>query len=239
MGITAVAQGVWEPLRRGARRAWQFLGHRRTRRIGAGLCVGGLGLVFLCSVLVSVRARGRIYALDEVPKRQVGVIFGSGVWPDGTLTAPLADRVDVGIALYRTGRVRKLLMSGDNSRPSYDEPTAMGRYAEARGVPKADIVLDYAGFRTYDTCQRAAKIFGIQSATLVTQNYHLPRSLLTCRAFGIDAVGVAADRQKYRRYAWYLLREQISRTAAVIEVYLFRHKPRYLGDPRPIEGGAG
>lgn len=117
-------------------------------------------------------------------------MFGAGILTDGTPSAMLADRVDAAIALYRAGKVRKLLFSGDNSRVDYDEVGSMRKYAVERGVPKSDITLDYAGFDTYDSCYRARKIFGITSAVLVTQRYHLPRAVYDCTRLGIDAVGV-------------------------------------------------
>ncbi|MEZ4555940.1 MAG: ElyC/SanA/YdcF family protein [Caldilineaceae bacterium] len=114
------------------------------------------------------------------------------------------DRVDTAIALYQAGKVDKLLMSGDNSTPEYDEPGAMMAYAIAQGVPAADIQPDYAGRRTYDTCYRAQAIFHVEDAVLVTQAFHLPRALFTCHNLGLDAQGVIADRRIYdpRSVAW-------------------------------------
>jgi len=116
---------------------------------------------------------------------------------DGRPTPALADRVWTAAALYKAGKVRKLLMSGDNRFINYNEPETMRQYALAQGVPDEDIVLDYAGRRTYDTCYRAEHIFGVQDAILVTQWFHLDRALYTCGKLGIDAVGVAADRRDY------------------------------------------
>ena len=98
--------------------------------------------------------------------------------------------MDTAAQLYFSGKVEKLLMSGDNRFVDYNEPEAMRQYARSLGVPEEAIVLDYAGRRTYDTCYRARDIFGVQSAILVTQNFHLPRALFTCNALGIRATGV-------------------------------------------------
>lgn len=196
------------------------------RRALAGLAAALLLSVGLCSALVVRGARGKLHEVTDAPSRAVAVVFGAGVWPDGTLSPTLQDRVDTAVDLYRQGKVGRLLMSGDHRRPEYDEPSAMRRHAEAAGVPASAIALDPAGFRTYDTCARARAIFGIQDAVLVTQRYHLPRALFTCRGMGIDAVGVVADRRSYQRYFWYLLREQISRTVAVLEVRVFRRTAR-------------
>ena len=110
------------------------------------------------------------------------------------LSVALAHRVDAAVALYQAGKVDKLLLTGDNSSPGYDEPDAMRDYAVARGVPPGAIVLDYAGLRTYDSCYRAGKVFGVRSdeAILVTQDYHLPRAMYTCDELGVRAIGFAA-----------------------------------------------
>ena len=180
------------------------------------------------------RAGNPFFAPAAAPARDVALVFGAGVFPDGALSAPLADRVQVAVELYNRGKVRKLLMSGDNSIVGYDEPTAMKRYAVEQGVPAADVALDYAGFHTYDTCYRARAIFGVTGAVLVTQRYHLARALFTCKGLGLDVVGVPADRQRYRRYTWYLTREQISRARAFLQVKLFKPRPKFLGKQEPI-----
>jgi vancomycin permeability regulator SanA len=194
---------------------------RRLALLAAALAV----FVGLCSAWVVRRAAGRIHGVADAPLRPVAVVFGAGVWPDGTLSPMLRDRVDTAVDLYRQGKVQGLLLSGDHRHPEYDEPTAMRRHAMAAGVPARAIVTDPSGFRTFDTCARARAVFGIHRALLVTQGYHMPRAVYTCRGHGIDAVGVVSDRRAYPRYLRYLVREQISRTAAVLEVGLFRRPP--------------
>jgi vancomycin permeability regulator SanA len=160
-------------------------------------------------------------------------VFGAGVWPDGTLSSVLADRVTTAAELYRQGKVQKLLMTGDNRRVDYNEPEHMRRYAKSLGVPDTDIVLDYAGRRTYDSCYRARHIFGVREAILVTQAYHLDRALFTANGLGIDAVGVRADRRSYlfiRRYWW---RELLATSLAWWQVYLTRPLP-IMGEKLPI-----
>jgi SanA protein len=169
-----------------------------------------------------------------VPPRRVAVVFGAKVFPDGRLSAVLAARVDTAVALYHAGRVSKLLMTGDNGRPEYDEVTAMKRHAVRAGVPPEDVVRDFAGFRTYDSCYRAKAVFGVESAVLVTQAFHLPRAVLTARRLGIDAVGLtASDAAMGNRLGRQNLREMGSRVACVVDV-LSRRRPRFLGPPEPL-----
>jgi SanA protein len=144
---------------------------------------------------------------EETPTRPVAIVFGALVWPGGRPSDMLADRVRAAAALYHAGRVRKLLLSGDNRFVDYNEPLAMKEVALAEGVPEEDLVLDYAGRRTYDTCYRARHIFGVEQAMLVTQEFHLDRALFTCQNLGLDAIGFSADLQPYWHTRRSMLRE--------------------------------
>jgi SanA protein len=126
-------------------------------------------------------------------------------------------------------------MSGDNTSVHHDEPGAMRDFALSLGVPDEDIVLDYAGRRTYDTCYRAREIFNIESAILVTQAFHLPRALYTCNTLGVKAIGVPADLRQYRgsSLAFWNFRETIATVVALWEVHVSFPEP-ILGNPEPI-----
>jgi SanA protein len=167
---------------------------------------------------------------EEVPPRSVALVFGAGYWPDGTPSDVMRDRVEAAVDLYRAGRVRKVLFSGDNSRKDYDEPEKMREIALGLGMPADDIVLDYAGRRTYDTCYRAQAIFGLREVILVTQRYHMPRALYTCRRLGLDAVGYVADRRPYVHIRWYWAREIPALWLAWWDVWIRRPVP-ILGQP--------
>ena len=180
---------------------------------------------------VGRQAAHRIYPGEaEVPPQPVAIVFGAGVWPSGHLSHALADRMETAIELYRAGKVNKLLLTGDNRTADYNEPAAMAEYAQARGVPREDLVLDYAGRRTYDSCYRARAIFGVERAVLVTQAFHLPRALYTCERLGLEAVGVAADRRTYLRESWYQVREVAALARAWLDLNLLRPVP-ILGEP--------
>jgi SanA protein len=163
--------------------------------------------------------------LAAVPERPVAIVFGAGVRSDGQLTPMLQDRVDSAIALYRAGKVGKLLMSGDNRFVHYDEPGRMYDYALARGVPAKDVTRDYAGRRTYDTCYRARAIFGVKRAVLVTQRFHLPRALFTCRNLGVDAIGFSADRRIYWSGPFYEMRDAVATLRAWWDVKVAKPLP--------------
>jgi len=133
------------------------------------------------------------------------------------------------------GVVGKLLLTGDNRFVNYNEPEAMRRTAMKLGVPDGDVVLDYAGRRTYDSCYRAREIFGVKRAILVTQAFHLERALYLCDAFGLDSLGVAADRRQYTQTSqtWWSIREAAATLAAWLDVNVRRPTP-VLGPPLPI-----
>ncbi|MEG3835954.1 MULTISPECIES: ElyC/SanA/YdcF family protein [unclassified Microcoleus] len=204
-----------------------------------------IGLLILTSVLTPlalnyyVRFVTRNYRhsdIANVPAEPIAIVFGAGLWEDGTPSPMLADRVQAAVDLYKAGRVDKLLMTGDNSTVDYNEVQAMQDFAEAQGVPINNIVLDYAGFSTYESCYRAKEIFGITQAVLVTQNFHLARAVYTCRRLGIKAIGLGTpDWGKFRQKGMirYTFREFLAVIKALWEVRVTRPEPTFLG---PFEG---
>ncbi len=221
-------------------RRLQWRGHQLKKLLVAVLLLLGVGLALLLSPLalrawVEQTYRARVYSRPAaVPSRPLAIVFGAGYWPSGRLSDALADRMEAAIALYQAGTVNKLLLTGDNRFADYNEPAAMAAYAEARGIPREDLVLDYAGRRTYDSCFRAGAIFGVERAVLVTQDFHLPRALYTCDRLGLEVVGLAADRQTYIRAAWYSLRETFALARAWLDLELIKPEP-VLGDPIPVD----
>jgi len=196
-------------------------------------CVALLA-VLLPRVVTGVYATNRIYPETKSPSERVAIIFGAGIRSDGTPTAMLRDRILTGADLYFSGRVEKLLMSGDNRFVNYNEPESMRQFALLAGVPDQAIVLDYAGRRTYDTCYRAKAIFGIKSAILVTQKFHLPRALFLCNMLGLKTVGVEASNCYWNGSPWvWDVREQFATIAAFLDLYVSNPSP-VLGNPEPL-----
>lgn len=195
----------------------------------------GLLVLILPRLITALHAWSRIYTVADVPPRRVAIVFGAGLQRDGSASPVLRDRVATAANLYFSGKVEKLLMSGDNTFITYNEPAAMHDYALRLGVPEEAIVLDYAGRRTYDSCYRAREIFGVQGAILVTQNFHLPRALYLCNTLGVSAVGVPADQREYRQRSlfYWNLRELPATLVALWEVNVARPMP-VLGNPEPI-----
>jgi SanA protein len=206
--------------------------------IGIGAVIVVAGALALASNLIIAHSSSAYVAPDvaSAPEAQAAIVLGAGVHPDGTLSPMLADRMQVGVELYKAHKVKKLLLSGDHGRVNYDEVNAMLRYATDRGVPDADIFTDHAGFSTYDTMYRARDVFRVKSAIVVTQGFHLARAVYTARAMGLEATGVAADLRPYSNELRVTLRDWVARTKAFVYVKLFKPKPRFLGPVIPIDG---
>lgn len=197
----------------------------RFRRILLILLVTGLaGLAAIYLInrhLYSLAAAKLQTSITEIPSedpKRVAIVFGARVWNDGSPSNSLYDRVITGVELYRAGRVQKLLMSGDKTGETYDEPAAMKKLALQMGITEVDIVLDNDGKKTYDTCYRAKTIFDVQRAILVTQDYHQPRALFLCNSLGIDSIGISANRRTYDSEWYYHFREFFSRANAWFDI---------------------
>ncbi|MBC7876089.1 MAG: YdcF family protein [Anaerolineales bacterium] len=191
--------------------------------------------VFIPKFIVLIYASPRTFTVDNVPAERVAIVFGAGLLRDGSAGPVLRDRVETAVQLYQQGKVDKLLMSGDNSFVEYNEPEAMRQYALGFGIPDEDIVLDYAGRRTYDSCYRAKSIFQLDSAILVTQSFHLPRSLFLCNWLGVESTGVEADNTYFRKVSrlYWNTRELFANFQAVWDVMFIKPLP-VLGEPEPI-----
>lgn len=192
-------------------------------------------IIGILRVAMLLHAKAKTYLAETVPQSPAALVLGAGLNRDGTPGQVLQDRVRTASELYFSGKVEKVLMSGDNTTENYNEPGAMKDFAIELGIPEEDIVLDFAGRRTYDSCYRARAIFGLEKLTVVTQAYHLPRALLICNALDIDADGVPADDANYRRssYTFWWVREILASIKAYWDVYIGHPQP-ILGQPEPI-----
>jgi vancomycin permeability regulator SanA len=164
---------------------------RRILRSVVLLALLGAVVVGASNLWVRLSAARYEHSVADAPSAPVALVLGAGLKPDGTPSPALQARLDDAARLYQLGKVKALLVSGDNGTVTHDEPTAMRDYLVAQGVPAGKVIRDYAGFDTWDSCVRAKKIFGVDRALVVTQQYHLPRAVFLCRRAGIDADGVA------------------------------------------------
>ncbi|WP_328581905.1 SanA/YdcF family protein [Streptomyces sp. NBC_00370] len=204
---------------------------RRGQRRAVQIVMAGCVLALAPAAWMHAVADSRVRTVADVPARDVAVVFGAGL-RDGRPTPYLAHRLDAAVTLYRTGKVKVVLVTGDNSRVEYDEPDAMRAYLTGRGVPDGRIVSDYAGFDTWDSCVRAKKIFGVEHAVLVTQGFHVRRAVALCQAAGVESYGVGVAEP--HDVTWYYggVREVFAAGKAALDAAV-RPDPHFLGPREP------
>lgn len=195
-----------------------------------------IGVIF-CNRAVIKTAEDKMY--DDVlviPYNRVGVLLGTS--PKGRSGKPnvfYIRRVEACVALYKAGKIDRILVSGDNSRTTYDEPTCIKEDLIAAGVPDSVIYLDYAGFRTYDSMVRAKEVFGLSSFTIISQPFHNERALYIATRKGLDVIAFNALDVQLRRWQIRMtVREWLARTKAVMDVYTCK-QPHFLGELITIE----
>lgn len=204
------------------------------------ICVGCLFAfyIFLVSLSIPLRESAHIFSdITVVPHAQTGIVLGAKVYTDGRLSDITRDRAQTAIDLYEAGKIDKILVSGDHGQEEYDEVNTIKDYLISNGIPDTVIFLDHAGFDTYDSIYRAKSIFLVESAIIVSQDFHLPRALYLADQLDLDAVGFSADMREYRGAARNDLREVVARVKAVLDITLGA-KPIYGGEQIPITGDA-
>lgn len=183
---------------------------------------------------ISLRTQPYIY--DEVqtlPHRQVGVVLGtSKYYRTGVINQYYLYRIQGAINAYNSGKVKYLLLSGDNAQQSYNEPSTMRRDLIAAGIPASDIVLDYAGFRTLDSIVRTRKVFDTNDFIIITQRFHCERALFIALHMGIQAQCFSVPSPKNMLSV--RSREIFARLGALTDLYLLKREPRFLGPLIPI-----
>ena len=202
---------------------------RWVKRLALLILVGCL-LVLACNVWVVRAGRGRVFGrVEDVPARPVALVLGTAQRVGAFENPHFTHRVAAAAELWRAGKVQHFLLSGDNSRHGYDEPTDMQRALVARGVPVTATTLDYAGFRTLDSVVRAKEVFGVRQLVIVSGEFHNYRAIFTARRYGLDAVAYNAQPVSLRFDLRTPVREWFARVKAVLDLYVLRTTPKFLG----------
>ncbi len=210
----------------------------RTLCVVLCLCVGGLALVFGINAYVVYSTDQYVLSVQEAAALEdvdCILVLGCGIRDDGTPSPMLRDRLRRGVELYQMGAAPKLLMSGDHGREGYDEVFTMKAFAVDKGIPSENVFMDHAGFSTYESMYRAKEIFRADKIIIVTQTYHLFRSIRIARSLGIEAYGVDADLVGYGNANGREMREVLARVKDTFTC-LFKPEPTYLGEQIPIWG---
>lgn len=180
---------------------------------------------------MSFKTRHQVYdSVNDIPKNKVGLLLGTGKYAaSGNINLFYKYRIDAAVKLYKAGKIDYILVSGDNSRKDYDEPTVFKKDLISKGIPEENIFLDYAGFRTLDSVVRAKEIFSQTSITIISQKFHNQRAIYIAKKFGIDAVGYNA-KDVYNAH----FREYLARSKASLDL-VFNVQPKFLGEKITIQ----
>jgi SanA protein len=212
---------------------------KRVRSLAiAVFTIGALTLLLVVAANWWITRSAREFIIadrERLPVNDVALVLGTSPKVGRGWTNPFFDgRISTAAELYHAGKVRHLLVSGDNGRRGYDEPTAMRDALLARGVPESAITLDYAGFRTLDSMARARNVFGLQRFTIITDDFHQPRAIFLARSFGLDVVGFPSRHVPFRWSKKTRTREIASRFVACLDVYVLHTQPKFNGPPVTI-----
>ena len=214
---------------------------KKLKKLGiviAILVIANVLVILFCNWKIEQKCKTSLYSnVIEIPINKVGLVLGTSKWlRDGRPNLYFKYRIDAAAALYKAGKIKYILVSGDNSFENYNEPREMHNELVKKGVPSEFIVLDYAGFRTLDSVVRCKKVFGQQKVTIISQPFHNKRALYIASKYGMKAV--AFNAQDVNLYTGFKtqMREKLARVKVFIDLYLINKQPKFLGDK--IEIGA-
>jgi SanA protein len=196
-------------------------------------------IVVACNVWVVNATKDKIYySIDKLPAHKVALILGTSKFSrSGKTNLFFKTRIDAATDIYKNYKAAYFIASGDNSLSYYNEPQDMKKALISRGIPEERITLDYAGFRTFDSVVRSKKVFSQDSVIIITQDFHCYRALFISQFYGMHPVAFATGGVPEGHSVNTLLREYLARCKAVIDLYILRKKPRFLGQTINIEAG--
>jgi SanA protein len=209
---------------------------RWAKRIVVALLLLLLMVLAFCNVWIVKSTEGKVYSdLSKLPDHRVALVLGTSHKMTGGAPNPyFQKRIETAALLYRLGKIDHFILSGDNRTMYYNEPWEMRKALIRAGVPETAITLDYAGLRTLDSVVRSKKIFGQDKITIITQPFHSYRALFISNYYDIDAVAMVADEPGIQRSFKVRIREYFARTKAVLDLYVFKTSPRFLGRKEQI-----
>ncbi len=209
---------------------------KRLTRLILMIILLALGLVIFANVRINRHTRDRVYSdVKTIPYNKAGLLLGTSKYvSSGQINLFFKNRIDAAVELYKAGKIKKIVISGDNSRSDYNEPQDMKDELVKRGVKAGDIYLDYAGFRTYDSVYRMKAIFGQQSFTIISQEFHNRRALYIASSLGLDAVAYNAAEVGAHNSFKTKLREKFARVKVLLD-FAFGKKPKFLGEKIVID----
>lgn len=216
--------------------AWFGTVRKHRAKLIALLVILPAAVIFFADITCSSTSSKRIFrSIETIPTNSVALVLGTAKKTSrGNPNQHFNQRIEAAAELFKAGKVRHLLVSGDNSVKTYDEPTDMRDALVAACVPTNAITCDYAGFRTLDSVLRARSVFGLKRFTIVTEEFHCPRSVWIARRHGLDVVAFAAPDLSARWSARVKLREALARVLCSVDLYALNRKPKFSGPPQKI-----
>ena len=195
-----------------------------------------LMVVTVCNIWIVKSTESKVYSdLTKLPDHRIALVLGtSNKMANGGANPFFDTRIDMAAQLYKTGKINHFILSGDNRSMFYNEPLEMQKALVKLGVPATAITLDYAGLRTLDSVVRSKEIFGQHKITIITQPFHCYRALFISDFYDIDAVAMVADDPSFDHSFKVIVREYFARTKAVLDLYVFKTAPRFLGQKEEI-----
>ncbi len=186
----------------------------------------------ICNIWVVESTRKLVYTtVEQAPSNAVALVLGTSKYSrKGAPNLFFKYRIEAAVKLYKAGKVKHFILSGDNSLSYYNEPQDMKKALMAQGIPANAITLDYAGFRTFDSVVRSKKVFGQDSLTIITQEFHSYRALFISNFYGMKAIAFATEAVPKGSSIVTLLREYMARCIAVVDLYILRKEPKFLGE---------
>jgi len=205
----------------------------RWTKIFLGICIFLLICIVASNIWVNSFTQSYLYEnVKQVPERQVGMVLGTSKYLRGGRKNLFFEyRIQATVSLYQAGKIKYIVVSGDNSTKNYDEPAMMKEELVKRGIPACKITCDYAGFRTFDSVVRMWKVFGQTSYMVISQKFHNQRAIFLARKHGLDVIGFNARDVTGSNGLKTHIREYFARFKAVIDLYIWPAKPKFLGDP--------
>ncbi|MFP4089486.1 MAG: vancomycin high temperature exclusion protein [Cyclobacteriaceae bacterium] len=203
----------------------------------AGLFLLTLLLVLGTDFYVSRYAAPYCYEeINKLPANQVGLLLGTSKYViGGKKNLYYQHRINAAVELFESGKISDILVSGDNALMEYNEPVTIQKDLLARGIPKKNIYLDYAGFDTFDSVVRASAIFGQKQLTVISQRFQNERAIYIGRHKGLELIGFSAEAIEGPKSTRVMMREKLARVKALLEVHVLNMQPKFLGDTIRIE----
>lgn len=209
---------------------------RWLKRIVGALFIVLLVAMITCNIWIVKSTESKVFSdVTKLPDHRIALVLGtSHRLVSGGANPFFHSRIEMAAQLYKTGKINHFILSGDNRSMSYNEPLEMKKALIKLGVPASAITLDYAGLRTLDSVVRSKEIFGQNKITIITQPFHSYRALFISDYYDIDAVAMVADDPSLDHSFKVIVREYFARTKAVLDLYIFKTAPRFLGQKEEI-----